>query len=452
MDNPTSHRRSSVHLFALAAPLLLIAACASPPPSAQRAMGAAMPTVSVADEVGPDNDMDDPAIWIHPDPAQRERSLVVAAVKRGGMRVYDLQGKTIQSIAPERDGAGKARQRFNNVDVQYEFPLGARKVDIAVASDRIGDRLRVWRIDESSTAPLVDVTDPAMPRIFATYPDPADRQRASLPNPDDGKRTAYGLGLYRERASGRYFALVTQAGEAVVAKWELAATAEGRVTARFVKEWRFPYVYKGQDLTQDEKGRPEKSFSPQFEGLVVDQQTGIAYAGQEDVGIWRIDVRAGRDVAEARPFVETRAFDPASPIARDVEGLSIYYGRDGAGYLIASSQGAAHGKSRNPIPAIDDSFAVFARGDGNRYLGSFRLAANPAQGIDAVQECDGADVTSVPLPGFPGGMLVTQDGYNGDRFDDPASATNLKFTPWLAIVRGLPGTLGADTNYDPRRP
>ena len=452
MSDHTLETRIRGRWCALATPLFLVAACAGQPASAPLAMGSAMPTVSVPNEAGPENDMDDPAIWIHPDRGQAGRSLVVAAVKRGGLRVYDLQGKVVQSIAPERDGAGKARQRFNNVDVQYEFPLAGRNVDIAVASDRIGDRLRVWRIDAGATSPLVDVTDPAMPRMFPTYPDPADRVRASLPNPDDGKRTAYGLGLYRERASGRYFALVTQAGEAVVSKWELIATPEGRVTARFAKQWRFPYVYKGQDLTHDEKGRPEKSFSPQFEGIAVDQQTGIAYAGQEDVGIWRIDLRGGRDEAEPRPFVETRAFDPASPIARDVEGLSIYYGRDGAGYLIASSQGAAHGKSPNPIPEIDDSFAVFSRDGGNRYLGSFRLVADPARGIDGVQECDGADVTSVSLPGFPGGMLVTQDGYNGDQFTAAASSTNLKFTPWLAIARGFPGKLSTDTNYDPRRP
>jgi 3-phytase len=414
-------------------------------------MGSAMPSISVPDESG-ESDMDDPAIWIPPAAGERGRALVVAAAKRGGMRVYDLGGRLVQRIDPARDAAGKVRQRFNNVDIQYGFRLAGQAVDIAVASDRIADRLRIWRIDPAGAAPLVDVTDPGIPRLFANYPDPANRAGASLPNPDDGKRTAYGLALYRERASGRYFALVTQAGEAVVTKWELVATPEGRITARFSKEWRFPYTYKGQDLTHEDKNDSARSFSPQFEGLAVDQQAGIAYAGQEDVGIWRIHLRDGRDEAEAAPFAETRAFDPASRIARDVEGLSIYYGIDGAGYLIASSQGAAHGKSRNAMPDIDDSFAVFAREAPNRYLGSFRLLANAALGIDGVQECDGADVTSLALPGFPGGMFVTQDGYNGDRFSEHASHTNLKFTPWQAIANGFPGGLATTTNYDPRNP
>src|SRR5690349_13971274 len=73
--------------------LSLLAATAS---LAQIPMGSALPTVAVANEAGPDSDMDDPAIWIPPDRARRDRALVVAAAKRGGLRVYDLQGKLVQ--------------------------------------------------------------------------------------------------------------------------------------------------------------------------------------------------------------------------------------------------------------------------------------------------------------------------------------------------------------------
>ena len=429
--------------------VFVVAGCAGPA-GYVGALGSARPEVEVAAELGPLNDMDDPAIWIHP--RRPAASLVVAAVKRGGIRVYDLEGKTVQSLAPDADAQGKPANRFNNVDVQYDFPLRGRGVDIAVASDRIRDRLRVWRIDADASQPLVDITAPEMPRLFETYPDPADPGRASLRNPDDGKRTAYGLALYRDRDAGKYFVLVTQAGEAVVAKWELVPTADGRVSARFVRLWRFPYVYRGQDLTRQDKADPARSFSPQFEGLVVDQQTGIAYAGQEDVGIWRIHLKAGEDRAESAPFVETRAFDPRSPIARDVEGLTIYYRDGGEGYVLASSQGNAHGKSPTPIPGVDDTFAVFDRKAPNGYLGSFRIEANTARRIDGVQECDGADVTSVSLPGFPGGLFVTQDGYNDDAFHAATSNTNLKFTPWSSIAGGFPGGLKMDSSYDPRRP
>jgi 3-phytase len=67
----------------------------------------------------PDNafesDADDPAIWVHP--TKPRRSLVVTAVKDGGMRVYDLAGDLVQTIDPVVTDAGEGR--INNVDVAY---------------------------------------------------------------------------------------------------------------------------------------------------------------------------------------------------------------------------------------------------------------------------------------------------------------------------------------------
>jgi 3-phytase len=155
--------------------------------------------------------------------------------------------------------------------------------------------------------------------------------------------------------------------------------------------------------------------------------------------------------------VRTTAFDPRSKLARDVEGLTIYYAGDGAGYLLASSQGQAHGEPPTlPSPGLDDTFAVFSRASGNRYLGSFSISAHGARGIDAVLECDGADVINVPLPGFGGGLLITQDGYNDDLhgLDGEVNATNLKFTSWRLVAEHFPGgPLKVDPEgYDPRRP
>ncbi len=71
-------------------------------PPAAPVPGTAMPTVEVAGAQG-ESDMDDPAVWIHPDPREAGRSLIVATAKRGGLRVYDLGGRTVQSIVPARD-------------------------------------------------------------------------------------------------------------------------------------------------------------------------------------------------------------------------------------------------------------------------------------------------------------------------------------------------------------
>lgn len=421
---------------------------ASTPPEAT----ALLPVLETANESGL-ADMDDPAVWLHP--TERGKSFVIAAAKRGGLRVFDLQARQVQRIDIAFDGAGEPANRFNNVDVQYGFNLNGERVDLVVASDRLQDGLRIWKVDAArSTAPLVDVTDPAIGRTFPTRPDPADRAAAAVPNPDDGEHTAYGLALWRDRVNDRLYAIVGQNNEAVVSMFELVARTDGTVGMQPVTTWQFPYVWRGQDLTEENDDDPTRDFSPQFEGMAVDQQTGLLYAGQEDVGIWRIDLRTR--LAEAAPFVETTAFNADSPLARDVEGLTIYHGPSGKGYLLASSQGQAHGEPPTlATPGRDDTFAVFAREGGNAYLGSFSIPKNDALGIDAVQECDGADVTNVALPGFPGGLLITQDGYNDDlnQLDGEQEATNLKFTPWAGIAANFPGgVLMVDTSYDPRNP
>jgi len=89
---------------------------------------------------------DDAAIWLHPsDPSL---STVLGTDKKGGLAVYDLAGRLLQYLE---------MGRLNNVDLRYNFPLGDEHIDIAVASNRRGDTLAVFRIDpatrSSSTSP-----------------------------------------------------------------------------------------------------------------------------------------------------------------------------------------------------------------------------------------------------------------------------------------------------------
>ncbi len=133
--------------------------------------------------------------------------------------------------------------------------------------------------------------------------------------------------------------------------------------------------------------------------MVVDQETGFLYIGQENVGIWKF--LAEPDGENTGPLIDRVKALGGSNLEDDVEGLTIYYGANGTGYLLASSQG-------------DNTFAVYARDGNNDFLG--RFAVGSSGGIDSVQESDGADVINVPLgPNFPFGLFVTQDGSN-----DPA--------------------------------
>jgi 3-phytase len=80
-----------------------------------------------------------------------------------------------------------------------------------------------------------------------------------------------------------------------------------------------------------------------------------------------------------------------------VEGLDIYAG-DEARYLIASSQG-------------DDGYVVCSLPSGHQLL-KFRIEEDDISGVDGTSETDGLAVTSKPLPGYPAGLLIVQDGFN----------------------------------------
>ncbi len=198
-----------------------------------------------------------------------------------------------------------------------------------------------------------------------------------------------------------------------------------------------------------------KDWNAQFEGSVVDATTGILYAGQEDVGIWRIDLKSAAAptlVYETRGSSESSFSNQESVIARDVEGLAIYYADNGIRYLMASSQGQAHGEAVAADAPYDDSFAVFKIGDTLELQGSFRVGAKDE--IDAVQESDGADVLSTGLPGFENGVFVTQDGYAGDinGLDGETPQTNFKFVDWKVIAESFDPPLAiAPSTPDPRR-
>ncbi|MGL4198176.1 MAG: phytase [Allorhizobium sp.] len=399
-------------------------------------------------EADVDADADDPAIYANStDPA---RSLVITAVKNGGMRVYALTGELVQTLGPSREDG-----RINNVDLVYGFTLAnGEKVDLAVGSDRGLDVIRVWRIDATGAEPLVEVTDPAEPRAFPKRP--TKDQAGSEDNPLDDQDTIYGLAAWTDRDSGLTWVAGTQRHQPLVGLFTLQALPEGKVGAKFERSVLVPGTHKGQDLFQEAEDEPLKDWSPQFEGSVVDATTGILYAGQEDVGIWKIDIRnaqaAPQLLYETRGSTESSFNAGESVIARDVEGLTIYYGENGVRYLLASSQGQAHGDAVVADAPYDDSFAVFSIGDSLKLEGSFRIAAR--DGVDAVQESDGADVISTDLPGFENGLFVTQDGYAGDinGLDGETRQTNFKFVDWKTIAESFDPPLAVTPNAaDPRR-
>ncbi len=355
-------------------------------------------------------DADDPAIWVHP--ADTAQSLIIGALKNGGLDVYDLDGQVLQSIRPE--GA-----RFNNVDVQYNFPLGEATVDLAVTTDRYGDKLVFFVIDPA-TRQLTDVTDPANPLVFT----PAGQE-------SDQETTAYGIALYKSATSGKLYAFVTQRDALQIVQVEIVDNGNGLIGFTPVRMITLP--------------APGGDLALQSEGMVADHELGIVYIAQEDVGIWKF-------AAEPDAAAEGTLIYPVAPagdtLVADAEGLTIYYTAEGKGYLLASSQG-------------DNRFSIYTREGDNAYLGSFFIG-DEAKAIDGVQECDGAQVINVPLGDrFPQGLLVVHDGQNLPEYlveDDGEmenANTSFKYVPWETVanafveITGAPLTIDT-TSYQPR--
>lgn len=305
---------------------------------------------------------DDPAIWVHPD--KPELSVIIGSQKKRGINVYSLTGELIQSRA---DG------RINNVDLRYGFELDGRKVDVVTASNRSTDGISVYIIDKE-TRTLVDVADGII---------------------DTGMSDPYGQCMYRSAASGKYYVYINDT-DGLVRQWELLDSGNGKIGATPVREF---------------------NAGSQTEGCVADDETGDLYVGEENVGIWKYS--AEPDGGDARTLVDST--DDAGNLTADVEGLAIYYGKDGGGYLVASNQGA-------------DSYALYERGGDNAFIGIFHVVADDATGIDGISETDGLDVNSAYLgPDYPEGVFVAQDGRN----ISPAERQNFKLVPWHRIREAM---------------
>ncbi|MFD8828038.1 phytase [Streptomyces sp. NPDC059605] len=435
---------STSALTALTAALVLVTGAPTTPPPVSVTASVETPAVH-DDEAGGNADADDPAVWVDPD--RPGRSLVIGTLKEAGLDVYGLDGRRLQHIAaPSAPGEDAAPGRFNNVDLVYGFELGGRKTDLALVSDRGRDRIRAFAIDPAAVAagrpPLRDVTAPDVRPVFAASESEVDEQH-----------TAYGLAAFSDGDDA--YVVASQREEARLRLLELEDRG-GRVGYRTEDTLDLPASFTLPDGTG---WRPcaDPGERPQVEGMAVDQEEHVLYAAQEAVGLWRVDLddeefEAPKMIDRVREYgtpwtydaeeeecVLDTAHDPGfggKNLSADAEGVTVYHAADGAGYVLASSQG-------------DNTFAVYGRKGGNDYVGSFTLDDGPA--VDGVQHSDGSTVVNVPLGrSFPEGLLVTHDG-EATPADGGREATDFKLTPWNAVASAFPEPLTVDTeSFDPR--
>jgi 3-phytase len=382
------------------------------------------------DEAGGNASGDDPAIWVHPDDS--DRSLVLATAKEGGLRVYGVGATELQSVAatsaPRADGVPG---RYNNVDIAYGLDVDGTATDVAVVSDRYNDQIRFFAVDPAgadAATPLTEVTAPELGFLFSP-----DREAVS----DD--ETAYGLAVYQP-ADGETYAVVTQEGNTTIATARITTGPDG-VGYTDVEQLAIPGAFRLPDGTTWVPCA-EPGVGPQLEGVAVDRRTGTLYAAQEDVGLWRVPLPLGsgkpRLVDRVKDFGVHDAYDPETEecapvdleapsyggtnLTADAEGVDIWYGPGHRGYVIVSSQG-------------DDTYGVYALGDTNPSLGTFRVAGD---GVDDVNGSDGLAVSNAPVGPYESGLLVTHDEpETGPDADPDRDATGFSYVHWGDVAEAL---------------
>jgi len=290
------------------------------------------------------NDTDDPAIWIHPTDYEKSLILGTDKDKDGGLYVYDLKGRII------KEKTVRPLQRPNNVDVEYDLNLAGETFDIAVVTERLTHKLRVFRLPEMT---------------------PVDGGGLEVFQGESGEdqRAVMGISLFRRPADGAIFAIVSRKnGPSGSYLWQylLHDDGFGKLQATLVRKFG---TFSGKK---------------EIEAIAVDDELGYVYYSDEGVGVRKFHADPGMGDQELALFATTG-------FVKDHEGISIYKETPATGYILVSNQAAG-------------KFHIFPReGSANDphdhpLLNVVELAA---------RESDGSEVTSVPLgKSFPKGLFV----------------------------------------------
>ncbi|MBS7564949.1 phytase [Mucilaginibacter sp. Bleaf8] len=289
-------------------------------------------------------DSDDPAIWVNPqNPAQ---SLVIGTDKNaeGGLYVFDLNGK----IVPGK--VVKGLKRPNNVDIAYGLNLNGKPTDIAITTERMTHKLRIFSLPDMQ---------------------PIDNDGIDVFVGETGMeyRDLMGIAVYTTK-SGKMYAIVGRKSGpqngGYLWQYLLSDDGVGHVKAELVRKFG------------------EYSGKKEIESIAVDNELGYVYYSDEQTGVRQY-------YADPEKGDKQLAIFGTSGFAVDHEGISIYKLSDTTGYILVSDQGA-------------NRFQIFSR-EGTK-TNPFEHRLLKIANVDA-HESDGSDVVAVPLNNtFKHGLFV----------------------------------------------
>ncbi len=290
------------------------------------------------------HDTDDPAVWINPvDPA---KSLIVGTDKDkdGGLYVFDLNGKL------QADRTVRGLQRPDNVDIEYGLMLGGTATDIAVATERLTHKLRIYSLPDMK---------------------PVDKGGIEVFVGETGSefRDLMGISLYKNKA-GIIYAIVGRKNGPTdgtyLWQYRLDDDGTGNVQATLVRKFG---QYSGLK---------------EIESIAVDDQLGYVYYSDEGKGVHQYYADPDKGNQELALFAITG-------FTQDHEGISIYNQTDSTGYILVSDQGA-------------NKFHIFTREGTAQHPFEHRLVKVVT--VKAAQS-DGSETVSVPLNGqFQHGLFI----------------------------------------------
>ncbi|MBN1140890.1 MAG: phytase [Deltaproteobacteria bacterium] len=236
-------------------------------------------------------DTDDPAIWFNAE--HPEKSLILGTDKHrnGALYVYDLEGKIIE------EKVVRHLRKPNNVDVEYGFSLGGEKIDIAVVTEVITEKLRIYRLPEMTAI------DNGGIRVFRG-------------EPSHDFRSPMGIALYRRPEDGAVFAIVSRKkGPAEGYLWQYRLEEDGHGGVRGVLARKFGAFSGGKGI----------------EAVAVDDALGFVYYSDERNCIRKYHADPFKGAGELARFGE-REF------VSEREGIAIYPLDAKRGYLVISDQ------------------------------------------------------------------------------------------------------------------
>lgn len=281
--------------------------------------------------------------------------LIASDKKANAVFLVNDRGQVLDKVPVAQPG---------NIDSRQAFPIGR---DSAQAS---------WQNGISARSPLIVVNGRQKQELvaLAVVATPNGPKLRRLPS-EMPTGENYGGCLYRNK-DRFYFFSTTKGG--LVQQFEITNNGN-KLVSRRVRAWK----------------------SPICEGAVADDQNGVVFLCEEQVGIRKLQAApANRNASSSNDSLETRSDEELivkigdHDISGDLEGITILPTGEKTGYLVASDQGRSQ-------------FVVLDRQAPHRLVGKFS--------IDGVQSTDGVDVfTSAFGPRFRSGVIAchtdTDDG------------------------------------------